>query len=395
MLKSDDSSAVAVIRDFLNDLSFTYINYRLIPDHDTGVFPDFRVLQETLKGLNPVYRLLFSVFRQGHVAEELFLRNILPVEVFEALKATGLLVQNERKQWRTPGLAIVPVEGLTLLVSIPPQYPTALTRKQPVYIGRESLWLMRAIPAHLSGRRVLDICSGSGIQGMVCAARGASRVVGLEKSSEAVAVSRFNVRLNGLEGVVEIRESDLFSALAETETFDFVISNPPFMPVMDDVGYPICGAGGPDGTRLLRRIYAGLPKYLADNAEGVTWCNALGNQLSINFNRDVLGRLATDHNLCIRAYVTEKAPIDQYIDQALDKNLSWTSPELTATERQAKIGEWQAELGRQGVPAEYIYGQILRFWKGRPEVGMAHIASYEPTLTDPLMSRASAAKWTA
>src|SRR5215831_13314043 len=239
MLKNDDASAIATIRDFLDDLAFNYMSYRLIPYHDSLIFPDFAVVQESIKRLNSIYRLVFSLFRQGHVAEDSILRQALPPEVFEACVATGLLIQNQRQQWQTPSLVIVPIEGLYLAVSTPPHYPTALTRKQPIYVGIESIWLTRAIPSRLTGLRVLDICAGSSIQGLLCAARGAAHVVGLEMAAEAVSVARFNVALNGFADIVEIRQSDLYSAVGDGEVFDFIISNPPFMPVMDDVDYPI------------------------------------------------------------------------------------------------------------------------------------------------------------
>lgn len=388
MLRTDDASAVAVIRDFLDDLSFAYMSYRVVPDHDSRVFPDFRVLHETLRSLSATYRFLFTVFRQGHSADESVLSQALPPAVFEAFAATGLLAPNERRQWRTPGLIIVPIEGLNLLVSIPPQYPTATTTKQPVYLGAESVWLTRAIPARLNRRRVLDICSGSGIQGLLCAARGASRVVGLEKSEEAVSISRFNVALNRMDDVVEIRHSDLFAALAEDEEFDFVISNPAFMPVMEDVDYPMCGTGGADGTRLLKLIFAGLPRHLAEEAEGVMFCNALGDQFSINFNRDVLAPLARERGMRIYSYVNDKTSIDYYVSQTLIPNIINTCPEVTAEQRDAKVAAWREELRRRAVPAEYVYGQILRFWKGKPEVGIAHLPVYSPHLTDPLLAGA-------
>lgn len=389
MLRTDDASAVAVIRDFLDDLSFAYVSYRVVPDHDSRIFPDFRVLHESLKNLNGVYRFLFTVFRQGHSAEESVLSRALPPAVFEAFAATGLLAPNERRQWRTPGLVIVPIEGLNLLVSIPPQYPTATTTKQPIYLGPESLWLTRTIPARLNRRRVLDICSGSGIQGLLCASRGAARVVGLEKSEEAVSISRFNVALNRMDDVVEIRHSDLFSALAEDEEFDFVISNPAFMPVMEDIDYPMCGTGGADGTRLLQLIFAGLPRHLAAGAEGVMFCNALGDQFSINFNRDVLAPLAREHGMRIYSYVNDKTPFELYVTQALIPNVIHSCPEVSAEQLDERVAAWREELRRQAVPAEYIYGQILRFWKGKPEVGMAHLPVYSPHMTDPLLAGAA------
>lgn len=392
MLKTDDKAAIATIREFFDDLSFNYMSYRLIPHHDTLIFPEFALVQESIKGLNSIYRLVFSLFRQGHVADDDIIRRALPANVFEAFAATGLLVQNKRKQWQTPSLVLVPIEGLYLAVSTPPHYPTALTRKQPIYIGIESIWLTRAIPPRLTGLRVLDICAGSSVQGLICASRGAASVVGLEKADEAVSVARFNVALNGFADVVEIRQSDLYSAVGEGEVFDFIISNPPFMPVMDDVDYPIAGTGGADGTRLLQGIFRDLPRYLADNGEGVLFCNAIGDQYSINVNRDVLPALAAEHQLRIRAYVNDKFTIDDYISANLDGNLLNTCPELTPKQRQEKITAWQDDLRRRNVRADYMYGQILRFWKGKVDVGMANLPTYNPTMTDPLVARASVAK---
>jgi methylase of polypeptide subunit release factors len=392
MLKYDDHSALKIIRSYLDKMDFAYMSYRIIPEHDTKIFPEFSSLHSTLKHVFPIYRLLLTVFREGHAADEEVLRQALPTEVMEAMISTGLLVQNARKRWSTPSLAIVPIEGIYLLVSLPPTYPTAGTRKQPIYLGPESIWLTKALPATLAGQRVLDICAGSGIQGLVCAARGAAQVVGLEKSEEAVAVARFNAGLNGFSDVVEIRESDLFSALADNEVFDFVVSNPPFMPVMEDVEYPLCGAGGADGARILRRIFEGLGQHLSANAQGVLFCNALGDQFSININRDLLSKMAKDERLDFCAFVNTKSPIADYIKFTLDGNLKNTCPELSSRDRAQKIAAWQESLRQQQVPASFLYGQIIRFWKGRAETGITHMPAYNPLNTDPLVVRTMQAK---
>src|ERR1700748_3044749 len=146
MLKYDDTSALARIRDYFDELGYSYVSQRL---GDRGIpltFAEFGALQTVCKEINPVYSLLISLFRQGHSADEEILRQALPAGTFEAMAATGLLVQNSRRQWKTPGLVIVPVEGLYLAVSTPPNYPTTVNPKQPVYIGQDSLWLVSALP---------------------------------------------------------------------------------------------------------------------------------------------------------------------------------------------------------------------------------------------------------
>lgn len=392
MLNITDTSAVETIRRYFDEMDFAYMSYRIIPEHDTKIFPEFVALHQAIKPLYPIYRLLFTLFREGHPADGIVLRQALPANVFEAMVTTGLLTQNARKQWRTPGLAIVPVDSLYLAVSIPPNYPTASTPKQPVYLGVESIWLTRALPASLRGQRVLDICTGSGIQGLVCAARGAARVVGLELSEEAVNVARFNVALNGFANTVEIRQSDLYSALEADEAFDFVVSNPPFMPVMDDVDYPICGTGGADGTRILQRIFEGLPQALAADGRGVLFCTALGDQYAIGFNNNCLARVAQTEGLLVRAFVNEKFRMSDYVNITLRDNLKFTCPELSSQERQEKTAAWQAELQRREVAADYLYSQIIRFSKCPEQKGVVNIPSYNPSITDPLVLRASMAR---
>jgi SAM-dependent methyltransferase len=392
VLSAGDPAALRVTRRFLDETAYAYLSYRLIPGHETLVWPDFAQLHTALERLNGIYRLLFTLFRQGHAAEERVLRQALPAEVLEALIACGLLVRDRHDEWRTPGLALVPVEGLILAVSLPPHYPTAASPKQPVYIGMESIWLTRALPPRLAGRRVLDLCAGSGVQGLLCAARGAARVVCLDRHEKAVAAARFNAAFNGFPDAVDVRSSDLYAALGPDERFDLVVCNPPFMPVMESVDYPLCGAGGPDGTTVLRRLFDTLPERLLPRGEAIVFCNALGGPTFINLNREVLEPLARNHRLFIRAHVDDKHPIDDYVTGTLTGNLIHTCPELPAAERQARIEGWLNDLRWRGIPAEFIYGQLLRVWKGRDEVGLAILPAYDPIRTDPLVARALAVR---
>lgn len=386
MLRTDDTSALSQIRNYFDSIGYRYI---LRWGSDIGLpllYPDFRTLQSLIKSINPIYGLAFALFRQGHPADEAVLRQALTPATFEAMVSTGLLVQNSRRQWKTPGLIITPIEGLYIASSTPPQYPTATTRKHPVYLGVDSLWLISALPTRLQNLRVLDICAGSGIQGLVCAARGARQVVGLEKSELAAEVANFNAALNGFADVVEVRQSDLYSALKKDETFDFFVSNPPFMPVMEDVDYPIPGAGGADGTRLLRDIFAGLPSHLAETAEGFLICFALGDRYSININRDILRDFAREHGLHIRAWVSDKSPTSAYMEGGLDLNLRNTCPEVKEEERQQKIASWYEGLKEQGIQADYTYWQILHFRKTEEHPGLLSLPFYNPVSTDPLVA---------
>jgi SAM-dependent methyltransferase len=388
VLRPTEAGALDQVREFLAETAYAYMANRLIPGHGTVVFPSFEVLHGAIQPLRGIYRLLFTVFLEGHPATEEILRRALPSGLFEAFESTGLLVPDRAGEWRTPGLALVAAEGMLLAVSLPPHYPTASSRSQPIYIGIESLWLARALPPRLDGRRVLDVCAGSGVQGLICAARGAASVTALELQPGTVDVSRFNAALNGLTARVEVRCSDLFGALRPHERFDFFVCNPPFMPVMEDVDYPLCGAGGADGMAVTRRIVDGLPRHLAAGGSGVMFVNALGSRRSVHFNHEVLEPMARREGLFIRAHIDDKQPMADYIAHTLTGNLINTCPGLSAGERDAKIAAWLRALADRGVPADMVYGELIRIRRAPDHPGLAVLPAYDPRQRDPLVSRA-------
>lgn len=76
-----------------------------------------------------------------------------------------------------------------------------------------------------AGERVLDMGTGCGVNALLAAGQGA-QVVAVDVSPLAVAAARDNARRNHLAGAVDIRQSDVFSAVRER--FDLIIFDPPF-----------------------------------------------------------------------------------------------------------------------------------------------------------------------
>ena len=132
----------------------------------------------------------------------------------------------------------------------------ALSEDPVMYIGMDSHGLVQCAPREPC-ERLLDLCCGSGIQGLV-ASRYAREVVAVDLNPRAVRFSRFNAQLNGVQNH-EVRFGSLYEPVAG-ERFDVVLANPPFVPSPDaSLGFR---DGGARGERLLRAIVEGAPAHL-------------------------------------------------------------------------------------------------------------------------------------
>ena len=89
-----------------------------------------------------------------------------------------------------------------------------------------------------SARTALDLGSGIGTVGMICAWRlPGAKFVTVEAQSESVALARKSARYNGIEDRYKIREGDFRDekVLPAEEKFDLVTGSPPYWPLSDGV----------------------------------------------------------------------------------------------------------------------------------------------------------------
>ena len=132
--------------------------------------------------------------------------------------------------------------------------------EEPVmYIGMDSHGLVQTAPRQPCGE-LLDLCTGSGIQGLV-ASRYASRVVAVDLNPRAVRFARFNAQLNGVQNH-EVRLGSLYEPVA-SEQFDVVLANPPFVP-SPEMGLAFRD-GGTRGEFILRQIVRDAPEHLREH----------------------------------------------------------------------------------------------------------------------------------
>jgi methylase of polypeptide subunit release factors len=131
--------------------------------------------------------------------------------------------------------------------------------------------------------KLLDLCCGSGVQGLCAAAADpAVTVTAIDLNPRAVRFTRFNAALNGLSARVHAAVGDLYSDSPQCE-YDAVLANPPFVPVPPALNserrlYDAFAAGpGHRGEEMLRRIIAGTCTLLSCGraSQCLLWCSSL------------------------------------------------------------------------------------------------------------------------
>ena len=124
--------------------------------------------------------------------------------------------------------------------------------------------------ALIPGRRVLDLCTGSGFVAIAAAAMGCASVMAFDICPHAVRCSRGNAAIAGVE--VDVREGSWLGAL-DCAPFDVVVSNPPYVPtppgtdtevICSSAGPSWAWNAGPDGRLILDPLCESAPKLLRD-----------------------------------------------------------------------------------------------------------------------------------
>lgn len=190
------------------------------------------------------------------------------------LRVADLLVEaglaNDDGGIRLDDLVVVPTLGGHLLTAAPKDWRPQSARRGRAYLGPDSLRLARVLP-DATGRTVLDVGAGCGIQG-VLAARGARRVVLTDIEPLSVELAQLNAVLNGVDGAIS-RMGDGY-APAVGERFDLIVALPPYVPAVPGADDTVI-SGGHDGLRLIRRLLEGADEHLSDDGELVLFAQLL------------------------------------------------------------------------------------------------------------------------
>jgi len=128
------------------------------------------------------------------------------------------------------------------------------------------------VPGGIAALRALDMCTGSGAIGVSIAVYVAGvRVTAADISAGALEVAKINAVQNGVEDRVDFKQGNLFECIEETEKFDMIASNPPYiskaeveelMTDVKDFEPRLALDGGEDGLYFYRRIIPEAAKRL-------------------------------------------------------------------------------------------------------------------------------------
>jgi release factor glutamine methyltransferase len=143
-----------------------------------------------------------------------------------------------------------------------------IPRPESEFVVMECLRLAKP----MTSPRVLDIGTGSGNIAIAIAHRHKGvTVIGIDQSREALELAKRNGQRLGVSGRVTFSYSDMFTSLADVETFDFVVSNPPYIPHNDIPNLPpgvrdyephLALDGGADGFEAFDRLVKEAPRRL-------------------------------------------------------------------------------------------------------------------------------------
>jgi release factor glutamine methyltransferase len=136
----------------------------------------------------------------------------------------------------------------------------------------QSYWAAELLRGSPPGR-VLELCSGVGHIGLLCAALEPRDVVLVDADPNACALARRNATVNRLVASIDVRHGDLQDVIRADESFVGVIADPPWVPTAETGRFPqdplMAIDGGVDGLAVAWSCLDVMARHLVRDGWGI------------------------------------------------------------------------------------------------------------------------------
>lgn len=360
MMLNVDPLQIEALRTLLERLEYDAVQRNLCADYFTSPFPAASNLERVLETLPPLQQTSYRCLFLGQPVAREELDDRWGRALTEGLLRLGLLEPAGSNIVRTADFSVVSFLDRYFVVSMSPYYPHARNSDTPVYIGPDSLTLATALPYHGTFDRVLDLCTGSGIQAILLADV-AEQVTAVELNQLAARAAHFNAILNNVADRITIARGNLYDALPN-DRYDLIVANPPFLPVPESAYHPVCGNGGEDGLAVIEPLLYGMPARLSDDGQGIVYGEGVGDDKG-PFVRQLLASLASEMKVEVKLILLSRSSVR--VTLYLKAMSLAQLPQLAA----GGMRPWKQLYERLG--ASYTYTYLIKMRKRDSGAGLS------------------------
>ena len=360
------------LRNYLDDTCYDTLNQK-IRQHQNYFFNplpnEYDNIQLELLKLKKDKRVLLKLLLLGDKIELNEIENTIGTEFLNLLIELGIVIKSDGYV-QTDSYIIISFLDKYFLVGLPYNNPNCRIKDPSVYIGMDTYRLTENITSKRVDK-VLDLCAGSGIQG-ICAANKANSVTLVEINHKTIPFTKFNIVLNNVEDKVRVKEGSLYENLGNT-TFDEIYVNPPFIAVPQDWNFPIAGNGGENGLEITLNIIRGYKRHLNINGRAYMVGEAIGtekepfliDELRKELGNDFKITVILDFKFSIEAHLRRSSYVAINMGKMNGKN---------ADELFEKYKDWIKKVN-----ATSVYNYYLKVERTQPAQGSIEVINMTTT----------------
>lgn len=280
-----DKSIIRKFKKHLDEINFELLCSVSLGNHIhfSDPLPNYRYIEKEVNKLPSEIVDIVRFYIMGMPIKIQDLLNYLDKEIIDYFVDMKIFKSDNGYIWLNNYL-LVSYHNCYLIVSNVYYYPTCTDRTSSPYIGQDTFWLSDLIINRVSGR-ILDLCTGSGIQAII-AAKTSTHVDAVDIDNHALVIAQINAIINGVEEKISFYMSNLYEAIGDVK-YDYILSNPPFIPIPNNVEFPLAGDGGCDGKAIIRRILSGVKHHLNRDGQVIMIGQTIGNDKEVFLNSEL------------------------------------------------------------------------------------------------------------